>query len=116
MQPTSPSPAAQIEKFWDVAFDVSKNTLDWGAEPPEGRLRRGQLANTIAAITAALDELAAQARTLGYTRVRVICEPTGGYEKRLLAVEGGHLFCRTPKLIHAAESVNPRKPSRPRGG
>ena len=48
----------------------------------------------MAAITATLDELALQARTLGCTRVRVICEPTGGYEKRLLAV-ARHRGCAT---------------------
>lgn len=74
----------QTEKLWDVAVNVSKATLDWYAEGSDGLGSQGELANTNAGISAWLEERTLQARTLGYTRVRVICEPTGGYEKRLL--------------------------------
>ncbi len=93
----------QMERFWDVAVDVSKATLDWYAELPDGSGEKGAVANTNAGIDVWLSERTLQARAFGYSRVRVVCEPTGGYEKRLLHV-ARHAGCATALVSGEAVS------------
>ena len=80
--------ARQSETRWDVAVDVSKSSLGWYGELPRGPgqsdTRQGTLDNRNEAILAWLEQLAALAVQQGYGGVRIICEPTGGYERRLL--------------------------------
>ena len=78
----------QTETHWDVAVDVSKETLGWYAEADGTRGRvihhQGVFGNHSEPILAGIAHLQALAAQLGYTGVRIICEPTGGYERRLL--------------------------------
>jgi transposase len=103
MSTTIEAGIGQTEKLWDVAVDVSKATLDWYAEDGVGRGEQGQVANTNAGISAWLNERTLQARALGFDRVRVICEPTGGYEKRLLHLTR-HAGCATALVSGEAVS------------
>jgi transposase len=80
--------ADQTETRWDVAVDVSKDTLGWYAEagcsPDRVTSHQGVFGNCNEAILAGLASLKELAAGLGYQGVRIICEPTGGYERRLL--------------------------------
>src|SRR5688572_21176080 len=88
----------QTETRWDVAVDVSKETLSWYAEAggPRGRViqHRGVFDNHSEPIFAGLSRLKKLATELGYTGLRIICEPTGGYERRLLRA-ARHAGCAT---------------------
>lgn len=82
------SEVGQLESRWDVAVDVSKDSLSWYGELPRGPgrydAREGKVGSGDAAILEWLGQLTALARQQGYGGVRIICEPTGGYERRLL--------------------------------
>ena len=70
-----------------VAVDVSQKKLNWYTEEPGpgGRIleRENLLANRTGAIGELLDGLQALADRHGKT-LMVVCEPTGGYERKLL--------------------------------
>jgi transposase len=78
----------QSETCWDVAVDVSKDTLGWYGELPQGpgryEAREGKLENRNEAVLAWLEEVAALAVQHGAGGGRIICEPTGGYDRRVL--------------------------------
>jgi transposase len=72
-----------------VGVDVSKAKLDFyaeHAEPTENRLYKldDQIRNQTGAIEAALTELAGYAEKNGLEGLLVVCEPTGGYEEKLM--------------------------------
>ena len=94
--------AGQLERRWDVAVDVGQATLDWYGEAADS-VRRGHLANRSEAMLAWLEQLKAEAVRLGFDGVRIICEPTGGYERRLLRA-ARQLGCATA-LVNG-EAVN----------
>lgn len=93
----------QTEKLWDVTVDVSKASLNWYAEPLDGAAVEGEFANTNAAIGPWLQERLAQARTQGCMQLRIVCEASGGYEKRLLQL-ARHAGCAT--ALVSGEAVN----------
>lgn len=81
----NPCSGQQQSRRLDVCVDVSKQSLSWAFEYDEsGRLEEGIVPNKNEAILGWLLELMASAKALERDMVRVICEPTGGYEKRLL--------------------------------
>lgn len=94
MDPTIDQQNGQTEKLWNVAVDVSKASLSWYAEADDGRPALGEIDNTNAAITTWLQERLAQARTHGCTRLHIVCEASGGFEKRLLHL-ARHAGCAT---------------------
>lgn len=75
--------AGQPETRWDIAVDVGQKALDWYGEAAD-EAHQGHIANHSEAILACLEQLKAEALRLGFSGVRIICEPTGGYERRLL--------------------------------
>jgi len=75
--------AGQPETRWDIAVDVGEGALDWYGEAAD-QAYKGHLDNRSEAILACLEHLKAEARRLGFGGVRIICEATGGYERRLL--------------------------------
>ena len=75
--------AGQPETRWDIAVDVGEGALDWYGEAAD-KACKGHLDNRSEAILACLEHLKAEARRLGFGGVRIICEATGGYERRLL--------------------------------
>jgi transposase len=81
-----------------VAFDVSAATLNWYTEEPGpgSRIleRESQIANRTAAISESLKGLSELAARQGKTLL-VVCEPSGGYERKLLrlARAQGALTC-----------------------
>jgi transposase len=75
--------AGQPERRWDIAVDVGQNSLDWYGEAA-GQARQGHLANRTEAILGWLEQLGAEALRQGFGGIRIICEPTGGYERRML--------------------------------
>lgn len=80
--------AGQPERRWDVAVDVSKATLSWYGEiatgPDRHEVRQEGVDNRNERILEWLHELQALALQHGYAGVRILCEPTGAYERRLL--------------------------------
>ena len=75
--------AGQPETRWDIAVDVGEGALDWYGEAAD-KAHKGHLVNRSEAILACLEHLKTEARRLGFGGVRIICEATGGYERRLL--------------------------------
>jgi transposase len=75
--------AGQPESRWDIAVDVGQKALDWYGEVA-GQAHQGHIANRSEAILAGLEQLKAEAVRQGFSGMRIICEPTGGYERRML--------------------------------
>lgn len=103
MNTTIDQQTAQTQKLMDVTVDVSKASLSWYAEPSDTRPVEGEFDNTNAAITPWLQERFTQARDHGYTGLRIVCEASGGYEKRLLQL-ARHAGCAT--ALVSGEAVN----------
>lgn len=98
MNLSSTASLPQRQNFLDVAFDVSKDSLSYlydlpGAEAGTDR-HRGQVVYRTPVVLAELAMLQQMAVTHGFGGVRLVCEPTSGYEQRLLrlARQSG---CRT---------------------
>jgi transposase len=83
-------------KLLNVSADVSKNTLSYyteiGEEAGEVRQIEDEGKNSNQAVGDKLSAFEALAHGNGYAGLRVVCEPTGGFERRLLrlARQGGH--------------------------
>ncbi|WP_436715896.1 transposase [Roseiconus lacunae] len=84
---TSPRQDPTHRSIVNVAFDVSSNSLDWAMEL-SSRMATGQCANSGSEIREALNAIAQQAADEGHQQVRVICESTGVYHRRLLQIAG----------------------------
>lgn len=86
--PNEQTRAEQSEMRWDVAVDVGKASLSWYGElvgeTGQPEVLEGTLENRNEPVLAWLDQLQKRAALHGYGRVRILCEPTGGYEQRLL--------------------------------
>ncbi|WED65250.1 transposase [Synoicihabitans lomoniglobus] len=104
-KPTINPGSEQLQSRWlNVCVDVSKQSLNWAFEcDDKGRLEEGIVPNANTAIPAWLDQIKARAKALGFTHAQVICEPTGGYEKRLLKLARQH-GCMT--ALVSGESVH----------
>lgn len=108
MQSTIDRENGQTEKLWNVTVDVSKAVLNWYAEPRDSAPVEGELANTNAAIMPWLQERLAHARAQGYAQLRVVCEASGGYEKRLLQLArhaGGATALVSGEAVHKLRVV-----------
>lgn len=71
----------------NIAVDVSKNSLSYYAElegPDLKECWEGSLRNRSEDIVEELNELETEARRRGYEGLRIICESTGVYHRRLL--------------------------------
>ena len=81
------------ERVLDVAFDVGKDKLNSVFEM--GRKRyEDEFGNRTSSIRKELKGYMEQARANGFEMLRVLCEPSGGYERALLRI--AHQFgCRT---------------------
>lgn len=82
----------------NLAVDVSKNTLSYYAELEGEDLKEcweGSLRNRSEDIISELDELKSESGKRGYAGLRIICESTGVYHRRLLrtARQQGCLTC-----------------------
>jgi len=75
--------AGQLETRWDIAVDVGQKALDWYGEAA-GKAHQGHIANRSEEILAWLEQLKVEALRQGFSGVRIICEPTGSYERRML--------------------------------
>jgi len=86
----------QSENHMDVAFDVGKGLLYYyGEVPGTGNsvdCFEDKISNRNQAVIDLLEKLAAFASERGFQGLRIICEPTGGFERRLLqfARKAGH--------------------------
>ncbi|MEM8672201.1 MAG: transposase [Planctomycetota bacterium] len=67
----------------NVAFDVGSESLNWAMELRD-RTLQGQCANSSVEITQTLKHILKQARQDGDVEIRVICESTGIYHRRLV--------------------------------
>ncbi|QDT04838.1 hypothetical protein K227x_32350 [Rubripirellula lacrimiformis] len=67
----------------NVAFDVGSDSLHWAMELP-GLILSDQCENTSGEIRKTLRHIRDEAAEHGYDEVRVICESTGVYHRRLL--------------------------------
>jgi len=94
MKATINTTNGQTEKYWDVTVDVGKASLNWYVERGDGRAEEGVLDNTNAAIEPWLQARLTQAGAEGCTQLRIVCEASGGYEKRLLQL-ARHAGCAT---------------------
>ena len=78
----------------NIAFDVSKDDLYMYTETGEETINcmADSFANKSDVIEGKLDQLSQVAQSEGYNGIHIICEPTGGYESKLmtLAVKQGH--------------------------
>jgi len=79
-------------QYVDVCVDVSKSKLDAYCEIEETAYEN-QFSNAVQQIESALRKFDTLAKEAGKEGLRVICEPTGGYEQKLLrtARRVGHL-------------------------
>lgn len=106
MNKTTNNPGSgQLQSRWlNVCVDVSKQSLSWAYESNEqGELAEGIVSNSNHAILTWLEEIKGCAQLMGYAEARIICEPTGGYEKRLLKLSR-QSGCAT--ALVSGESVN----------
>jgi len=93
-------------KALDVAFDVSGEKLDYSCycNTERGReLWEECFSNRVKPIKAELQELDTLARKHGYNGIRVMCESTGVYHRRLLKVAAS-MGCQT--ALVSGEAVN----------
>lgn len=78
----------------NIAFDVSKDSLHMYTETGEKTIRciADNFANKTDTILEKLQELKEIACQAGYNNIHIICEPSGGYEHKMmtLAVKQGH--------------------------
>lgn len=75
------------ENLLVIGVDVSKDTLDAFAKhaQEEGHQElNAQIPNRTAKIEAMLEEFSAYAKEVGLEGLLIVCEPTGGYEEKLL--------------------------------
>lgn len=81
------------ERMLDVAFDVGKDKLNSVFEIGQQR-HEDEFGNRSGAIRRELKGYMEQARAKGFETLRVLCEPSGGYEKTLVKI-AHQLGCRT---------------------
>src|SRR5450759_2561219 len=81
------------ERMLDVAFDVGKDKLNSVFEIGPQRYE-DEFGNRSSAIRRELKGYMEQARANGFETLRVLCEPSGGYEKALVKI-AHQLGCRT---------------------
>lgn len=88
--------AVQTENRLDIAFDVGRDRLYfYGEVPAAGNAVdcfEDDFPNRNQAVCTQLEKLATFASERGYEGLQIICEPTGGFERRLLrfARKAGH--------------------------
>ena len=94
---------SQTKNLLDIAFDIGKDRLYYYGEVPiEGNAVdcfEGDFQNRNQTVEEELRKLNSFANTKGYSGLRIICEPTGGFERRLLQ------YAR--KCKHSSAYVNP---------
>lgn len=69
-----------------VGCDIGKSRIHYYSELDEYRhqVLQGDVANTTSGIDAMLESLQQQAQDAGFEGLWIVCEPTGGYEKKLM--------------------------------
>lgn len=90
-------PAISGSHILNVAFDVGSESLNWSMEPG-GKPIHGQCPNDSRAIRKTLGRIMNQASEHNYFDIRIICESTGIYHRRLLQLASS-LGMRT-SLVH----------------
>lgn len=94
----------QWEKWLDVCVDVSKGSLTWYHEGWARKGSTGELTYSNEEVINWLSALQAEAKTVhGYAGLRVVCESTAGYHRRLLRLARAS-GCRT--ALVSGEQVN----------
>ncbi|MFT3867095.1 MAG: transposase [Nibricoccus sp.] len=99
--------SGQPETRWDIAVDVGQKALDWYGELG-AQAHQGHIANRNEAILSWLEQLNTHARQHGLGGVRILCEPTGGYERRLLRAArqlGGATALVNGEAVHQMQVV-----------
>ena len=94
---TSPNPAISASRILNVAFDVGSQSLNWSMEPG-GQMINGECDNNSLAIRKTLGRIMNEASVYDYFDIRIICESTGIYHRRLLQLAAS-LGMRT-SLVH----------------
>lgn len=84
-------------RILNVAFDVGSDSLNWACELA-GQVRNGQCDNYSREIRKTLCQIKQHAKEHGYSDIRVICESTGIYHRRLVQLAAA-LGMRT-SLVH----------------
>ena len=76
----------KTKNLLNIAFDVSKDDLHMYTEFGSGRINclQDHFHNTVTEIESKLSDFKMLAEQEGFENVQVICEPTGGYEKKLM--------------------------------
>jgi transposase len=92
MKSTKLTPAVQLDQVLDICVDVSKSKLNVYFELGDQAID-DEWANTTRQIEKKLGACRRLARAHGFKSLRVICEPSGGYQDKLLrtARRLGHL-------------------------
>ena len=72
-------------KIVNVAFDVGSGSVHWAMQPGD-KLIQGECENSSSEIRKTLDSIANQARNHDDCEIRIICESTGVYHRRLLQI------------------------------
>jgi transposase len=92
MKSTKKTPVVQLDQVLDICVDVSKDKLNAYFELGDLAFD-DELPNTTRQIEKKLREYARMAKEHGLETLRVICEPSGGYQSKLLrtARRLGHL-------------------------
>jgi len=77
-----------IKKLLNIAFDVSKNDLYMYTEFGTGKINclQDRFDNNARVIETELNKLKALAMENNFENIQVICEPTGGYERKLMHI------------------------------
>ena len=84
MKATQVGSTAQLDSLLDVCFDISKATLNVYYELGD-QACDDVWPNTTRQIEKRLRHCVGLAQEQGLRGLRVVCEPSGGYEKKLLA-------------------------------
>jgi transposase len=76
----------KTKNLLNIAFDVSKDDLYMYTEIGSDKINciQDQFSNSVTAIESKLKEYKTLAKENDYENIQVICEPTGGYEKKLM--------------------------------
>jgi transposase len=93
MKVTAITTEVNSERMLDVAFDVGKDKLNSVFEIGQRRYE-DEFGNRSSAIRRELKSYMEQALANGFETLRVLCEPTAGYERALLKI-AHQLGCRT---------------------
>lgn len=104
------NPKEVVESFVCISCDISHDKLDFCSKLTiNGKLTEidGNIANREREIREMLLQIEALAKAAGIDKVMVACEPTGGYEKKLMRIAFDLNLC--PCYVHSGHTKNATK-------